>query len=92
MPELQPKMRDALLAAYRTPSRSLRRACGGYIATGAPIRTSGPVLYQAFTIRTLNRLENAGLVAYDTPEFPTCITLTDAGVREASELVQAGGK
>jgi hypothetical protein len=92
MPELQPKMRDALLAAYRTPSRSLRRACGGYIATGAPIRTSGPVLYQAFTIRTLNRLENAGLVAYDTPEFPTCITLTDAGVREANELAKADSK
>jgi hypothetical protein len=90
MPELQPKMRDALLAASRTPSHSLRRANGGYIATGGSIRTSGPVMYQAFTRRTVNRLHDAGLVTFDEPEFPTQITLTSEGERIADELTKAG--
>lgn len=92
MPTLQPKMRDALLAAYQNPSRSLRRACGGFIATGTPIVTSGPRLYQAFTRRTVNRLDEAGLVTFDEPDFPNRITLTREGERVASELAQECAK
>ncbi|WP_447940126.1 hypothetical protein [Pseudoxanthomonas mexicana] len=91
MPELQPKMRDALLAAIATPSRTLQRACGGYVALGtSTVRHSGPKLFQAFTRRTVNRLLDAGLVTFDEPEFPTRITLTEAGVRSAQQLVRGG--
>lgn len=93
MPELQSKMRDALLAAIATPSHTLQRGCGGYIALGAStVKHSGPKLFQAFTRRTVNRLLDAGLVTFDEPEFPTRITLTDAGVRSAQQLAQAGAK
>ncbi len=93
MPELQPKMRDALLAAIATPSHTLQRGCGGYIAIGAStVKTSGPKLFQAFTRRTVNRLLDAGLVTFDEPEFPTRITLTDSGIQSAQQLAQAGTK
>ncbi len=90
MPELQPKMRAALVAAYRTPSHTLRRGCGGFVAMGTPIRTSGPILFQAFTRRTINRLDAAGLVQLDQPEFPSTVTLTSEGMRVATQL-EAGG-
>ena len=87
--ELQPMMRAAIIAAYNTPSRALKRGPGGYIAFDSTIRTSGPVQYQAFTRRTVNRLSDAGLVTLDHPMFPTTITLNERGVAEAQQLVDA---
>lgn len=87
--ELQPLMRAALLAAHATPTRSLKRGPGGYIAHTATIRRSGPVQCQAFTRRTVNRLDNAGLVDLDDPVFPTTVTLNARGIAEAEQLVAA---
>lgn len=86
---LQPMMRAALVAALNTPTRSLKRGPGGYVAISGPIRQSGPVQYQAFTRRTVNRLDEAGLVSLDDPEFPTTVTLNERGVAEAKQLVDA---
>lgn len=85
--ELQPKMRDALLAAFRTPSHTLRRGCGGFIAFDDRTRTSGTAMHQEFTRRTVNRLEDAGLVEFDEPTFPNRITLTDEGKAAAKEII-----
>lgn len=86
---LQPMMRAALVAAYNTPSRTLKRGPGGYIAYDSTIRKSGPVQYQAFTRRTINRLDEAGLVTLDEPEFPTTITLNARGIAAAEQLIAA---
>lgn len=86
---LQPMMRAALLAAYNTPTRSLRRGPGGYIAISGTIRTSGPVQYQAYTRRTVNRLDEAGLVMFDDPRFPTTVVLNARGMAEAEQLLAA---
>lgn len=84
--QLQPMMRAALVAALETPTRTLRRGPGGFIAIGEPIRKSGPVQYQAFTRRTVNRLDEAGLVTLDDPQFPTTVALNERGVAEAQRL------
>lgn len=86
---LQPMMRAALLAAYGTPTRTLKRGPGGYVAFGNTIRKSGPVQYQAFTRRTVNRLDEAGLVTLDDPAFPTTVALNARGVAEAEQLLAA---
>ncbi|WP_164514600.1 hypothetical protein [Pseudoxanthomonas sp. SGT-18] len=86
---LQPMMRAALLAAYGTPTRTLKRGPGGYIAISGTIRTSGPVQYQAFTRRTVNRLDKAGLVTLDDPAFPTTVALNARGIAEAEQLIAA---
>ncbi|KAF1697965.1 hypothetical protein CSC62_07405 [Pseudoxanthomonas jiangsuensis] len=80
-------MRAALVAAYNTPTRTLRRGPGGYVAFGTPIRQSGPATCQAFTRRTVNRLDEAGLVTLDDPMFPTTVALNERGVAEAAQLV-----
>lgn len=84
---MQPMMRAALLAAYNTPTRTLRRGPGGFIAFSEKPRTSGPVMAQSFTRRTINRLDNAGLVTLDDPMFPTTVELNERGVAEAERLV-----
>ena len=84
---LPPMMRAALVAAYNTPTRTLRRGPGGYIAFGAPIRQSGPATCQAFTRRTVNRLDEAGLVQLDDPMFPNTVALSERGVAEAEQLM-----
>lgn len=86
---LQPMMRDALLAAINTPNHSLRRGPGGFLALGTPIRKSGAVSVPAFTRRTVNRLDNAGLVTFDDPDFPSCVTLTQAGIDAAKQIQSA---
>ena len=87
--QLQPMMRAALVAAFNTPTHCLKRGPGGYVAFGGSIRQSGPVQYQAFTRRTVNRLDEAGLVSLDDPDFPTTVTLNDRGVAEAEQLLAA---
>lgn len=89
MSTLQPMMRAALLAAYNTATRSLKRGPGGYIAFGTTVRQSGPLTCQAFTKRTVNRLDDAGLVTLDDPAFPTTVTLNARGVAEAEQLIAA---
>lgn len=86
---LQPMMRAALLAAYATPSRTLKRGPGGYVAFGSTIRKSGTVQCEAFTRRTVNRLDDAGLVTLDDPQFPTTVALNARGVAEAEQLIAA---
>lgn len=81
-----PAVRDALLAALCTPSHTLKRGCGGFVAFDGPVKRSGPTTYQAVTLRTINRMREDGLVKFDEPEFPRVITLTDAGIAAAREL------
>lgn len=82
----KPVVRAALLAALDVPSKQLRRAKGGYFAFGAPITKSGATTVQAFTRRAMNWLERDGLVAFDEPEYPSIVTLTDKGVAAAQQL------
>jgi len=84
-----PVISSALLAALDTPTHSLRRGPGGFIAVGQPIKKSGPVPYQAFTRRAIKFLEREGLAEFDVPEFPSVVTLTEAGVAAARELKAA---
>lgn len=84
-----PTVRAALLAALDTPTHSLRRGCGGFIATGAPIRQSAPRMMPAFTRRVVNWLERDGLAEFDDPDFPSNVTLTADGIAAAQELKAA---
>lgn len=85
-----PTVRAALLAALETPSHSLRRGPGGYVAFGRSIRTSGPASCEAFTRRVVNWLERDGLAEFDDPMYPTTVTLTNAGVSEAQRIKDQG--
>jgi hypothetical protein len=87
--DLQPKMRDALVAAFNTPTRTLRRGPGGFVAFADKPRTSGPVMAEFFTRRTVNRLDEAGLVTLDDPQFPTTVALNTRGLLVAAGLVVA---
>lgn len=84
--EFTPTLRAALLAALDTPTRTLRRGPGGFIALGETIKTSAPRTVQAFTKRAVNQLEREGLVRFDEPDFPSAVTLTAAGVAAAERL------
>jgi len=82
-----PTIRAALLAALDTPTRTLRRGPGGFIAVGGKsITTSRPLMFQAFTKRVVNQLEREGLARLDDPDSPSTATLTDAGVAAAEQL------
>lgn len=92
---LTPLKRDALLQAYGSPTRSLVRACGGYMAQGGPLHCSGVKHIRLFTRRLLNMLEYDGLVAFDKPQWPNTATLTPTGIAlaeqlHAAELAKAG--
>jgi hypothetical protein len=84
---VQPKMRAALLAAFGTPSHTLRRGGGGFLASPATVRTSGSVQVEAVSRRVANWLSEEGLAEYDNPACPSCITLTRAGVETAQQLI-----
>lgn len=84
-----PTVRAALLAALDTPTHSLRRGCGGFIATGAPIRQSVPRTMPVFTRRVVNWLERDGLAEFDDPNSPSNVTLTADGLAAAQELKAA---
>lgn len=81
-----PTVRAALLAALDTPTHTLRRGCGGFVAIGAPIRQSAPRMMQTFTRRVVNWLERDGLAEFDDLEFPSNVTLTADGIAAAQEL------
>lgn len=88
-PHIPPKERDALLAALQSPTHTLRRMRGGYVALGADVRTSGRATAHVVTRRMALRLEREGLVDFDDPEFPTVITLNAHGVALATQLRDA---
>lgn len=79
---ITPKVREALLLALHTPGHRLVRGKGGYVRQGAP--QAGSV-----TIRTANAMQAGGLVEFDQPMFPACITLTPDGIAAAGQLVRA---
>ena len=86
---LQPVARRALLAAHASQGRALRRTCGGFVAVPAAIQTSGPVEVEGFTRRAIDWLDDAGLVSFDDPEFPSLVTLNARGIAEAEQLLAA---
>ncbi len=89
---LQPVAQRALLAAFNSPGHRLRRAAGGFVGAPAKVRTSGPLEMPAFTRRAVNWLDNAGLVTFDDPEFPSCVTLNERGLAEARRLLEPASK
>ena len=89
---LQPIAQRALLAAFHSPGHALRRARGGFTTPPAEIRTSGTTNVQVFTRRAVNWLDNAGLVEFDHPQYPSVVRLNARGERYAQQLLATGGK
>lgn len=89
--QLTPLQRDALLAALRSPTHTLVRTAGGYIAQQPRQATSGVKQMRLFTGRLLNMLERDYLVDFDEAPWPTRATLTKQGLALAQQLV-AGEK
>lgn len=85
-PHIPEKEREALLAALQSPTHTLRRMRGGYVALGADVRTSGKATAYTVTRRMALRLERRGLVDFDQPEFPNVVTLNANGVALATRL------
>ena len=82
--DLKPLQRQALPHMLDAPAHALVRCKGGYTTAEA-----SPEARPVFTIRTVNALQADGLVDFDQPMFPTCITLSTAGVKLAEQLVRA---
>lgn len=83
--DLKPLQRQALLAALEAPTCTLRRCRKGYAAQPVAA-TSGSQRVPAFTNRLMNQLERDGLVAFDPPQWPDRVTLTDTGRALAEQL------
>lgn len=76
---LPPLQRQALLAMLADETGTLTRVPGGYYC---PASKAHPV----FTVRTINSMERDGLVAFEPPQFPTTITLSNEGRALARKL------
>src|SRR5690242_13237892 len=87
--DYSPMVRAVLLAALETPTHTLQRAPGGFIALEQPIIRSAPKPFQAFTRRAINMVEREGLAEFDQPEFPSAVKLTDAGLVAARQIKAA---
>ncbi|MGV8959232.1 MAG: hypothetical protein ACOH1V_02435 [Stenotrophomonas sp.] len=87
MPTLQPVAKRALLAAHAAQGRTLRRTRGGFAGLPAQITTSSSAQIETFTRRAINWLDNAGLVAFDDPDFPSAVTLNPRGIAHAQQLL-----
>jgi len=85
--DLQPIARRALLAAFQSSGHALRRARGGFATAPADIKTSGTASIEVFTRRAVNWLDNAGLVDFDDPRYPSVVRLNARGERYAQELI-----
>ncbi len=83
---ITPLQRQALLAALQSPTHTLRRMRGGYVALGADVTTSGPATAHAFTGRMMNMLYRDNLVDFDQPTFPDRVTLNAHGREIAEQL------
>jgi len=90
--DLQPIARRALLAAFQTPSHSLRRERGGFATPPGDIKASGTADVQVFTRRAVNWLDNAGLVDFDDPRYASVVRLNARGERYAQELIRSQAK
>lgn len=86
IPHIPPLQREALLAALQSPTHTLRRMRGGYVALGADVRTSGQATAHLVTRRMALRLEREGLVEFDDPMFPDTVTLNRKGIALAEQL------
>lgn len=86
IPHVPPQQRAALLAALESPTHTLRRMRGMYVALPAVTRTSGTTEAHAVSMRMAMRLEREGLAKFDEPDFPTAVTLTPDGVVLAEQL------
>lgn len=82
---LTPLERDALLAAYNSPTRSLVRIRDGYMAQD---QQHGRV----FTGRLMNMLDRDGLVDFDPPTFPARVLLNSRGLAAAQQLAAEQGR
>ena len=89
---LQPIAQRALLAAFQSPGHALRRARGDFATPPAEIRTSGTADVQVFTRRAVNWIDNAGLVDFDDPQYPSVVRLNARGERYAEQLLAQGGQ
>jgi hypothetical protein len=89
---LQPVAKRALLAAFASQGHALRRTRGGFVSTPVQVKTSKAVTVEVFTRRAINWLDNAGLVAFDDPEFPRAVKLTERGIGMAQQLTLAGNE
>lgn len=89
-PHIPPQQREALLAALQSPTHTLRRMRGGYVALGANVRTSGQATVHQVSRRMALRLEREGLVEFDHPVYPDRITLNADGLALAQQLRAAG--
>ena len=82
---LGPLQRDALREAIASPTRTLVRTCGGFMAPHKQL-TSGAKTAPKFTKRLINMLDRDGLVHIDDPTCPTRATLNAHGVALAEQL------
>ena len=88
---LQPVAKRALLAAFASQSNTLRRTRGGFVSTPVQVKTSTALTVEVFTRRAINWLDNAGLVNFDDPDFPSAVKLTPRGIGIAQQLTIAQG-
>lgn len=86
---LQPVAKRALLAAHGAQGQTLQRTRGGFVGMPAQIKTSTTVPVEVFTRRAVNWLDNAGLVTFNDPQFPSRVTLNERGVAHANTLLAA---
>ena len=85
--QLQPVARRALLAAFNSPGRSLRRIRGGFTALPTEVQAGGSSQTEVFTRRCVNWLDVAGLVAFDHRDCPSQVTVNSRGVAYAEQLI-----
>jgi hypothetical protein len=83
--DLKPLQRQALLAALDAPTCTLHRCRKGYAAQPVAA-TSGAQRVPVFTNRVVNQLERDGLVAFEPPQWPDSVTLTETGRALAQQL------
>ena len=83
---LPPLQRDALREMLRSPTHTLVRQGGDFVALGGRATTSGLHQVRLFTKRLVRMLDRAALVDLDDREFPTKATLTSHGKQLAEQL------
>lgn len=70
----------------RSPTHTLVRRGGDFVALGGRATTSGLHQVRLFTKRLVKMLDRAALVDLDDREFPTKATLTPRGLALAARL------
>ncbi len=88
--QVTPQARSALLAALQSPTHTLHRIRGVFIAMPA-VANSGPAQVHAVTKRMALRLEREGLVDLDDHDSPTSLSLNDRGRILAEQLHAKAG-